>query len=96
MKKENIKVLVKKESAKYSSETLLWKERRYKIVAENDNCYSHLKVFVYTNNGDICQVANEHDIPCYEKVDYIYDDSTRICGNRRNITAAEEYIRNVF
>lgn len=96
MKKENIKVLVKNERANYSSETLLWKERRYKIVSENGNAYSHLRVYIYTNDGRLNQIACEYDIPCYNAVDYIDNEQTRICGNRRNITAAEEYIKHVF
>lgn len=95
MKKE-IKVLVKNESARYSSESILFGDEKFKIVAENDNCYSHLKIYRYTDNGDLCQVACCHDIPNYKHVNYIWDDSVRVLGNFTNIKAAEEYIKKVF
>ena len=95
MKKE-IEVLVKNEAPAYSSETILVKlGSKYKIVSENGNSYSHLKVYKYTHNG-IDQIACEYDIPDYKRVDYIWSDASRIAGNRKNIEAAEEYIKKVF
>ena len=95
MKKE-IKVLIKKESAKHSSESILWGDNKFKIVAENDNCYSHLTIYIYTKNGDLGQVATEYDIPNYEAVHYHADENIRLRGNAKNIIAAEDYIKIVF
>ena len=96
MKKE-IEVRVKNESPSYSSETVvLVGGNRYKIVAENGNAYSHLTIYRYTQNGDLGQIACCYDIPNYKSVDYIWDYSRRFAGNRKNIEAAEEYIKKVF
>lgn len=94
--KKDIKVLIKKESAKYSSESILFGDNKFKIVAENGNAYSRLNVYMYTQNGDLCQVACSGDIPNYENVNYISSDNMRLFGNRKNIKAAEEYIKKVF
>ena len=95
MKKE-IKILVKNESKSCSSESILFGGRKFKIVAENGNSYSHLCIDAYTMNGDLCQVADEYDIPNYEAVSFLHPDDERLLGNRKNIKAAEEYIRKVF
>ena len=91
-----IKVLIKNEAPSYSSETIIYKERRYKIVAENGNAYSHLSVYVYNTDGEISKIANEYDIPNYYSVSYVYDNATRINGNLKNINAAEIYITKIF
>lgn len=95
MKKE-IKVLVKNESKSYSSESVLFGVKKFKIEAENENSYSHLSIYAYTMNGDLRQVANEYDIPNYEAVSFLHSDNERLLGNRKNIKVAEEYIRKVF
>lgn len=95
MKKE-IKVLVKNESVTYSSESLVYGDKKFKIVAENGNCYSYLKVYTYTNDNNLCLVASSGDIPQYKKVDFIDKDEVRLLGNASNIKAAEEYIKKVF
>ena len=96
MKKE-IEVRVKNESPSYSSETVvLVGGNRYKIVAENGNAYSRLNIYRYTRNGDLGQIACCYDIPNYNRVDYFWDDSRRLAGNRKNMEAAEEYIKKVF
>ena len=93
---KTIEVLViNNDSPSYSSESLVVVGGgKYKIVAENGNCYSHLKVYKYTHNG-IDQIACEHDIPNYKSVNYIWDDDKRISGNLRNILAAEKYILKI-
>ena len=93
---KTIEVLViNNDSPSYSSESLVVVGGgKYKIVAENGNCYSHLKVYKYTHNG-IDQIACEHDIPDYKSVNYIWDDDKRISGNLRNILAAEKYILKI-
>ena len=96
MKKE-IEIKVRNESPSYSSETIvLIGGEKYKIVAENGNTYSRLNIYRYTCNGDLGQIACCYDIPNYKRVDYILDDSRRIAGNRKNMEAAEEYIKKVF
>ena len=93
---KTIEVLViNNDSPSYSSESLVVVGGgKYKIVAENGNCYSHLKVYKYTHNG-IDQIACEYDIPNYKPVHYIWDDDKRISGNLRNILAAEKYILKI-
>lgn len=94
--KKDIKVLIKKESAKHSSESILFGDNKFKIVAENANSYSHVTIYIHTHNGDLAQVASEYDIPNYEIVHYYADDNVRLRGNARNIKAAEDYIKKVF
>ena len=91
-----IKVLIKNESPSYSSESVLYKERKYKIVAENGNSYSHLSVYVYNQDGEISKIANEYDVPNYYPVSYVNSDDARTSGNCRNINAAEIYITKIF
>jgi len=96
MKKE-IEIKVRNESPSYSSETIvLVGGEKYKIVAENGNAYSYLNIYRYTCNGDLGLIACCYDIPNYKRVDYIWDDSRRLAGNKKNIEAAEEYIKKVF
>ena len=92
---KTIEVLVNNDSPKYSSESLVVVGgNKYKIVAENANAYSHLKVYKYTHNG-IDQIACEYDIPDYKSVNYIWDDDKRMKGNMNNILAAEKYILKI-
>ena len=94
---KTIEVLVfNNELPSYSSESLVvvGSGNKYKIVAENGNCYSHLKVYKYTHNG-IDQIACEYDIPNYNSVNYIWDDDKRMKGNTHNILAAEKYILKI-
>jgi hypothetical protein len=92
---KTIEVLVNNDSPKYSSESLVVVGgNKYKIVAENGNAFSHLKVYKYTHNG-IDQIACEYDIPDYKSVNYIWDDDKRMKGNMHNILAAEKYILKI-
>lgn len=92
---KKFKVLVNNCAPNYSSESLVVSSgNKYKIVAENGNCYSHLKVYKYTHNG-IDQIACEYDIPNYKSVNYIWDNDKRIKGNMDNILAAEKYILKI-
>ena len=94
--KKEIKILVSNESASYSSETIMYNDNKLKIVSENGNAYSHLRIYAYTKNGDLGQIANEHDVPGYKSVNYICDDKERVSGNKSNIAAAESYIKKIF
>jgi len=92
---KKFKVLVSNSAPSYSSESLAVSSgNKYKIVAENGNCYSHLKVYKYTHNG-VDQIACEYDIPNYNSVHYIWNDDNRIKGNKDNILAAEKYILKI-
>ena len=92
---KKLKVLVDNYTPSYSSESLAVSSgNKYKIVAENGNCYSHLKVYKYTHNG-IDQIACEYDIPNYKSVNYISYDDKRMKGNMDNILAAEKYILRI-
>ena len=92
---KKFKVLVDNYTPSYSSESLAVSSgNKYKIVAENGNCYSHLKVYKYTHNG-IDQIACEYDIPNYKRVDYMWDDDKKKNYNIDNILAAEKYILKI-
>ena len=92
---KTIEVLVNNDSPSYSSESLVVVGGgKYKIVAENGNSYSHLRVYKYTHNG-IDQIACEYDITDYKRVDYICNDTERTKGNAHNIRAAEKYILKI-
>jgi len=92
---KKFKVLVQNCTPSYSSESLAVSSgNKYKIVAENGNCFSHLVVYKYTHNG-IDRIACEYDIPDYKRVDYMYNEAVRTKGNADNIRAAEKYILKI-
>ena len=92
---KKLKVLVDNYTPSYSSESLAVSSgNKYKIVAENGNCYSHLKVYKYTHNG-IDQIACEYDIPNYKSVNYMWDNDKKKNYNIDNILAAEKYILRI-
>ena len=91
-----MKILIYTDTPSYSSETVEFKGKKFKIVASNGNAYSHLRVYAYTLNGDIALIATEDDIPNYKAVNYISDDQTRMNGNEKNIFAAEKYIKAIY
>lgn len=91
-----MKVLVKNESPRYSSETILHKGLKFKIVSENGNAYSHLRLYIYTKNGDLAMIAQEDDVNGYKRVQYHYSNEERILGNTNNIKAAEKYIKAAY
>ena len=92
---KTIEVLVSNDSPSYSSESLVVVGGgKYKIVAENGNSYSHLRVYKYTHNG-IDQIACEYDITDYKSVNFMWDNDKRIKGNMDNILAAEKYILKI-
>jgi hypothetical protein len=92
---KTIEVLVNNDSPSYSSESLVVVGGgKYKIVAENGNSYSHLRVYKYTHNG-IDQIACEYDITDYNSVNFMWDNNKRIKGNMDNILAAEKYILKI-
>ena len=96
MATKKIKVLVKNESAAYSSETIQFGNKKYKIVAENGNAYSRLNIYIYTENNGLSLIACANDIPHYIAVNYVLHDKLRVQGNRLNINSAESYIMCIF
>lgn len=68
---------------------------KFKIVAENGNCYSRLNIYILNENG-LQQIADKHDIPDYSHVDYIGNEFIRLEKSKRNIFAAEDWIKKVF
>lgn len=91
-----MKVLVRNENHRCSSETIEFNGKKFKIVARNGNCYSELNVYTYTLNGDIALVADKFDIPNYEEVNFVWKDEKRLEGCVKNIAAAEKYIEMVW
>ena len=96
MKKKSLKRLVSNISVEYASETMLYGDMKFKIVAENGNDYSRLNVYVYTKEGTLSLVATCGDIELYCPVKYYDDDRRRTRGNVCNLEAAEEYIQKVY
>lgn len=92
------KVLIKNEAPEYTSETIYDADSnmKFKIVSENGNAYSYLRIYIYTHNGDLAIVANEYDIPDYKAVRYFHSDEERLADNRSNIIAAKKYIKKVW
>lgn len=68
---------------------------KFKIVAENGNSYSHLNIYILNENG-LHQIADKHDIPDYSHVDYISCEFNRLEKSKRNIFAAEDWIKKIF
>ena len=68
---------------------------KFKIVATNGNCYSHLNVYILNNNGLEC-IFTEHDVPGYKNVSYVESTESRLRKSKDNIFAAEDLIKKVF
>lgn len=68
---------------------------KFKIVAENGNCYSKLTVYILNQNG-LSEIANKHDIPGYQHVDYVDYPDRRLEVSKANVFAAEDWIKTVF
>lgn len=90
-----MKVLVSNSSVEYTSETIEYNGKKFKIRAENGNSFSYLEIELYTPNG-LSSIACAYDIPNYQKVNYIWDDARRIRVSKENIKAAENYIKKIF
>lgn len=68
---------------------------KFKIVATNGNCYSHLNVYILNNNG-LQSIFTEHDVPGYIDVSYAESTAARLRKSKDNIFAAEDLIKKVF
>lgn len=88
-------ILVTNSKPGYTSTTIMYNKRRYKISCENGNCYSHLNVYMYTVNG-LAEIANSADIQGVNSVNYCWDDNKRIKAQEDNIRLAIEYIKLIF
>jgi N-acetylmuramoyl-L-alanine amidase CwlA len=88
-------ILVTNSKTGYSSTTILYNKKRFKISCENGNCYSHVRVEMYTPTG-LAQIANEHDIQGYQYMSYCAENKQRIKAQEDNIRIAIEYIKLIF
>lgn len=79
----------------YTSTTIMYNKRRFKISCEDGNCYSHLRVFMYTPNG-LAEIAHGSDIQGFKSVNYAWDNDKRIKAQEENIKLAIEYIKLIF
>jgi len=79
----------------YTSTTIMYNKRRFKITCEDGNCYSHLRVFMYTPNG-LAEIAGGADIQGSQSVSYVWDNDERIKAQEDNIKIAIEYIKLIF
>lgn len=68
---------------------------KFKIVAENGNCYSKLTIYILNQNG-LQEIANKNDIPGYDHVDYVDYPDRRLAVSKANVFAAEDYIKKIF
>ena len=68
---------------------------KFKIVAENGNCYSKLTIYILNQNG-LQEIANKYDIPGYRHVDYVDYSDRRLEVSKANVFAAEDWIKKVF
>ncbi len=95
-----IKVLSNTMTPSYATEfvnvTIDGRDHRMKIVAENGNSYSHLKVYIVNIDSGLHLLASDEDIPGYKYVDYYISDNKRIDKNAANIEAAKNWIKQVF
>lgn len=91
-----MKVLVKKESVEYSSETIEYKGNKFLIASRNGNCYSEVRIEIYTKNGDLACIATGRDIPNTIYISYVEDDDKRLQKNAANLKAAEDYVKAIY
>ena len=91
-----MKKLITKFNYDYCSEVVAFNGKKFKIVSSNDNSYSRLNIYVFTNNGDLALIANRDDVPNYLYVDYIKTKDERLELSLKNIAAAEKYIKAVY
>ncbi len=79
----------------YTSTTIMYNKKRFKISCENGNCYSHLNVYMYTAVG-LAEIAGGADIQGSKFVNYCWDDTQRVKAQEDNIKLAIEYIKLIF
>ena len=88
-------ILVTNSKVGYTSTTIMYNKRRFKITCEDGNCYTQLKVYMYTVNG-LAEIAHGSDIQGVKSVNYVWDDDKRIQAQEDNIKLAIEYIKLIF
>lgn len=91
-----MKRLIKVETPKYCSEVIIYNSKKFKVVCENGNSFSHLFVYTFTNNGDLALIANGNDIPNYVHVNYVENEDKRKELGVKNLIAAEKYIKAIY
>lgn len=84
------------EATEFVSVTIDGRDCRMKIVMENGNAYSHLKIYAVNIETGLHLLASDGDIPGYKYVDYYLSDNKRIEKNEANIEAAKNWIKQVF
>jgi hypothetical protein len=83
-------------STEFIRATISGKDYRMKIVAENGNCYSRLQVYTVNMESGIHMIAEDTDIPGYNRVNFVWSDADRTKGNTSNIEAATVWITKTF
>lgn len=91
-----MKILYENYKCDYCSIVVEHKNNRFKVVAENGNDYSRIRIYVFTNNGDLSLIACEKDIKNAVHVDFVDSDAKRLNGSIRNISFAKDYISCVY
>lgn len=88
--------LYKNETPDYCSETFLHNDQKFKIVSKNGNCYYYLYVYIYTQNGNLADIATKEDIKGIIHIDYHDDDEERIEFSLKNIKLAKKYVQAIY
>lgn len=100
VKTNMIKVLSNTMTAGHATEFVIVKtdgyDRRMKIVVENGNAYSRLQVYTVNIETGLHLLASNEDIPGYKHIYYSSSDNERISGNKANIEAAKNWLKQVF
>jgi len=91
-----MKRLIKVEKPTYCSEVIIYNCKKFKVVCQNGNSFSHLFIYTFTNNGDLALIANGEDVPNYIYIDYINNEDKRKELGVKNLIAAEKYIEAIY
>lgn len=90
-----VKILVTNSRPGYTSTTILYNKKKFKIVCDNGNCYSNLKIEMYCQIG-LTLIAIFNDIPGAKYINYCSSNEIRIKEQEENIKLAIEYIKLIF
>ena len=91
-----MKRLIEVETPRYCSEVIIYNCKKFKVVCQNGNAFSHLSIYTFTNNGDLALIANENDIPNYVYINYVENEDKRTELGVKNLIAAEKYIKAIY
>ena len=91
-----MKTLYKNESENYCSETFLHNEQKFKVVSKNGNAYYYLDVYIYTQNGELAEIACKDDIKDVRYISHLCDYVEWVEYSLKNIKLAKEYVQAIY